>query len=126
MVSEARYRYGVNGVILDYLQIIGGKPTRESEASHLDKVSQWLADPAKKYKIWILVLGQINQEGNTRGGEGIRLACDMCLELHRDDISVPTAWIEMKDTRYTKWMNLGGENMPALSMNPHGQYFEEI
>lgn len=126
MVSEAKFRYGVNGVILDYLQLVGGKSGKVSEASHLDAVSQWLAEAAKKYKIWIFALGQINQEGNTRGGEGIRLACDMCLELHRDDLSEPTAWIEMKDTRYTKWANLGGEGIPALQMNEFGQYFEEI
>lgn len=126
MVSEAKYRYGVNGVILDYLQLVGGKPAKASESSHLDAVSQWLAEAVKKYKIWILVLGQINQEGNTRGGEGIRLACDMCLELHREDLTGNEAWIEMKDTRYTRWGNLGGKDEPALLINPMGQYFEEL
>lgn len=126
MVSESRYRYGVNGVIVDYLQLVGGKPSRMSDAAHLDAVSQWLADAAKKYKIWILVLGQINQDGNTRGGEGIRLACDMCLELHREDLSDNTGWIEMKDTRYTRWANLGSKENPAVIMREHGQYFEEL
>lgn len=125
MVSEAKYRYGVNGVILDYLQLVGGKQSKTSEAAHLDAVSQWLAEAAKKYKIWIFALGQINQEGNTRGGEGIRLACDMCLELHREDLTEGTAWVEMKDTRYTKWMNMGSKDQPALIMKEHGQYFEE-
>jgi replicative DNA helicase len=126
IVSEAKYRYDVNGVILDYLQLVGGKQAKVSEAVHLDNVSQWLAEAAKKYKIWILALGQINQEGNTRGGEGIRLACDMCLELHRKDLTTNTAWIEMKDTRYTSWGNLGGEGDEPLIMKEYGQYFEQI
>lgn len=126
MISEAKYRYGVNGVILDYLQLVGGKSSKVSEATHLDNVSQWLAEAAKKYKIWIFALGQINQEGNTRGGEGIRLACDMCLELHRDDLTQTTAWLEMKDTRYTAWGNMGEKGQPSLVMQPFGQYFEQI
>jgi replicative DNA helicase len=126
MVSEAKYRYGVNGVILDYLQLVGGKSSKTSEASHLDAVSQWLAEAAKKYKIWIMALGQINQEGNTRGGEGIRHACDMCIEIHREDITQPTAWLEMKDSRYMPYGNMGDKDNPALIMREHGQYFEEI
>jgi hypothetical protein len=50
----------------------------------------------------------------------------MCLELHRKDLTTNTAWVEMKDTRYTPWGNLGGEGDEPLIMKEYGQYFEEI
>lgn len=125
-VASAIYQHKIQGIILDYWQLVGGKDAKRSTAEHLDGVAQWIADFCRQHGIWSVTMAQINQEGNTRGGEGIRLAFDQVYELHREDISQPYAWLEMRDTRYTKWMNIGSKDIPGLFMNEKGPYFEEV
>jgi len=126
--SSAIDRHGVKGIILDYWQLIGGKQKGQSDASHLDEVAQWIADYSRKRGVWSLVMAQINQEGNTRGGEGMRLAFDQvyCLQSPEDDPSRSVRWLDMMETRYTGWKNIGSENSPRLQINPKGVFMEEI
>lgn len=116
----------ITGLILDYWQLVGGKIKGQSTAEHLDDVAQWIADFCRRNGLWAIVLGQINQEGNTRGSEGIRLACDQLYELHREDVTQPGTWIEMLETRYTKWANIGSKTAPRLLLQEKGPYFTEI
>lgn len=125
MVVTLLYRDKVEGIILDYLQLVGGKPGSKSTAEHLDGVAQWIADFGRRHGIWMIVVAQINQDGNTRGGEGLRLACDQCYQLHRDNVDVGDAYMEMMDTRYTPWRDIGSAENPALEMKDNGPYFEE-
>ena len=70
---------------------------------------------------------KINQEGNTRGGEGLRLAFDQVYHMRapNDDPSRSGRWLEMIDTRYTKWANIGSETAPGLTLEEKGLYFSE-
>jgi replicative DNA helicase len=126
IVSNAHEQHKIDGFILDYWQLVGGKPKTKSTAEHLDEVAQWIADTSRKMGVWSITMAQINQEGNTRGGEGIRLAFDQLYQLHREDLGHPHAWLEMMETRYTPWTNIGDKDRPGLIMMEHGQYFEEI
>lgn len=125
-VSAAIHRHRVQGVILDYWQLVGGKPRSKSTAEHLDEVAQWIADFCREHGLWSVTMAQINQEGNTRGGEGIRLAFDQVYELIREDETMPQAWLKMLDTRYTPWMNVGSKERPGLYMNERGPFFEQL
>lgn len=126
VVQLAIIDHGISGFILDYWQLVGGKPQGKSTSEHLDEVAQWIADFCRKNKLWALVMAQINQEGNTRGGEGMRLAFDQVYQIHREVINSPDVWFEMLDTRYTAWANIGEKGSPGFSMNNYGPYFEEI
>lgn len=119
-------KHRVKGFILDYWQLVGGKQKNQSDAAHLDEVAQWIADFGRTYDVWTITMAQINQEGNTRGGEGIRLAFDQLYQIHREDLTMPDAWIEMMETRYTPWMNIGSKEKAGLLMMERGPYFEEI
>jgi replicative DNA helicase len=121
-------RHKVKGIILDYWQLVGGKGKNQSTSEHLDAVAQWIADFGRKMGVWFIVMAQINQEGNTRGGEGIRLAFDQVYQIkpQGDDPSMSGRWLEMMDSRYTKWMNLGTESEPRLLINEKGPFFEEV
>ncbi len=123
VVANAVSRHQIKGFILDYWQLVEGKEKGDSEAAHLGRVAQWIANACKQYNIWALVLAQINQEGNTRGGEGIRLAFDQVYHLHREDTSQPDAWLEMMDTRYTAWANIGSKERAGLLLNDKGPFF---
>lgn len=125
IVKQAILKHGIKGFILDYWQLVGGKENKKSTAEHLDEVAQWLADTAKKHNLFVIAMAQINQEGNTRGGEGLRLACDQLYQIQRPDITQSGMWLEMMDTRYTAWMNIGSDDSQVMNLNPKGPYFEE-
>lgn len=118
-------KHKVRGMILDYLQLVRPDKATGNKADHLDEVAQWVADFSRKHDIWAIALCQINQEGNTRGGEGIRLAFDQVYEIHREDITHPDAWVEMLETRYTPWMNIGSKESPRMFMHEKGPHFAE-
>lgn len=129
-VVTAHMKHGIKGFILDYWQLVGGKDGRSNEAYHLGEVAQWIAEICRKLDIWALVAAQINQDGNTRGGEGMRLAFDQVYHLQPvggegGDITMPGRWLEMMDTRYTQWANIGNENMAGLMLNEKGLFFEQ-
>jgi DnaB-like helicase C terminal domain len=125
IVVRAVMQHKVKGIILDYWQLVGGKEPRRSTADHLDEVAQWIADTGHKHKVWMLVAAQIKQEGNTRGGEGIRLAFDQVYQMHRMSESSAHIWMEMMDTRYTPWMNLGSKDYAKFFMHVKGPFFSE-
>lgn len=125
-VTLAHMKYGIKGFILDYWQLVTGKG-KESEAYFLGEVAQWIAEIGRKLDIFSLTAAQINQEGNTRGGEGMRLAFDQVYQLHpmNNDVTIPNRWLEMMDTRYTGWMNIGSNDMAGYELMEKGLYFNE-
>lgn len=127
MLDSAVEMHAIKGFILDYWQLVGGKRKNQNTAEHLDEVAQWIADYTRKKGLFSIVFAQINQEGNTRGGEGIRLAFDQVYELKapEDDPSRSGRWLEMRDTRYTAWLNIGSETQDGLILNQTGLYFEQ-
>jgi replicative DNA helicase len=116
--------HGVKGIIWDYWQLVGGKPKGESEEYHLRNAAQWFADFCRTHEIFGLTAAQENQTGNTRGGEGLKLACDIYFTLHREKSS-PLAWLEMEESRYVLYANVGSEAEPGLILNPKGVFFED-
>lgn len=125
MARIAVEKHKVKGMILDYLQLVRPDKATGNKADHLDEVAQWVADFSRKHNIWAIALCQINQEGNTRGGEGIRLAFDQVYEIHREDLAQPDTWVEMMETRYTPWMNIGSKEQPKMFMAEKGPHFAE-
>lgn len=125
-MSTAVQKHKVKGIILDYWQLVGGKNSKDSEAKHLDNVAQWIADFVKENQIFCLVFAQMNQEGNTRGSEGIRKSVDQFYEIHREDLTSGEAWVEMKDTRYTGWNDIGSKDRAGWILEEKGVYFREL
>lgn len=126
IILLAKVQKKITGFILDYWQLVGGKARGKSTSEHLDTVAQWIADICRKYELWSIVMAQINQDGNTRGGEGLRLAFDQVYELRapEDDPTRSERWLDMMDTRYTQWQSVGGESNPKMFLNKRGPYFD--
>jgi replicative DNA helicase len=124
MVTRAILHHKISGVILDYWQLVGGKAKSETEEFHLRNVAQWFADICRREGIWCLMAAQLNQEGNTRSGEGLKLACDIYMTLNREKDS-EGAWMEMQESRYVLYNDVGSETMPGLFLNKNGPHFED-
>lgn len=129
-LAIAVHKHRIKGFILDYWQLVGGKGKGQSEAGHLDEVAQWIANFCRKHQVWAVVMAQINQEGNTRGGEGMRLAFDQVYAIKgmgdKEDVSFPGRWLQMLDTRYTEWNNIGSPSMDGLYLETRGLYFHDL
>jgi replicative DNA helicase len=128
ILDHAVIKLGVKGVILDYWQLVGGKKPSKSTAEHLDEVAQYLADYSRQKGLFNITFAQINQEGNTRGGEGIRLAFDQVYDIKapENDPSTSVRYLEMMETRYTQWQDIGSESSPRFKIVKDGLFFEEI
>lgn len=129
IVLLAKVQKKVTGFILDYWQLVGGKDRGRSTSEHQDEVAQWIADICRQYDLWAIVMAQINQDGNTRGGEGLRLSFDQVYQLNsNDEDNDPSAtgrWLQMMDTRYTQWADVGSKDKPGFYLKVKGPYFEE-
>lgn len=121
VIATAVLKHGIEGVIVDYWQIIGGRG-RMDERQHLDHVAQEIANISEHFNIWNWTLSQINNDGNTRGGEGIRNACTMMLEMHRPKKNEPWVWFEMKETRNTEWVDIGEKGRESIIIDGNGPF----
>lgn len=124
-MSTAVVRYKVEGIILDYFQLVGGAG-KDNLVNHLDEVAQWIATFCRDNNIWAVVMAQMNQSDNIRGGEGLRLAFDQVYELKRCGDSNNAFYCEQMDTRYTPWCAMGDENTPSLEMDRNAPYFKDF
>lgn len=129
-VVSAAVLKGCKGFILDYWQLVKC-PHNKNKTEHLDEVAQWIHEACQKYNVWAIVLGQVNRDGTVRGGDGMQLAFDQVYQLqaigeNADDASEPGRWLEMLDTRYTSWANIGSKDCAGLIMNEKGPFFEEV
>ncbi len=120
-VERAVKDHGIRGFFLDYLQLVRGSGDR---VEHLENVSNAVVSLVKDLNIWAVVAAQLNQEDNTRGGEGMLLAFDQVYSLRRPKFS-EGAWLEMKESRYTPYMNIGSEKSPGLILEMNGPHFCE-
>ena len=67
---------------------------------------------------------QLNQDGNVRGGEGLKLACDQYYALHREKDEAG-AWLEMEESRYTLYQHVGSASVPGIWLHKIGPHFSD-
>lgn len=116
----------VKGFILDYWQLVKGEKKGQLTAAHLDAVSQWIADTAKKYGVFAIVMAQINKDGNTRDSEGLGNAFDQVFQIHREDATLPEAWVQTMVSRHTPSLDIGSKDEAGWKIAGFGPTFEEI
>ena len=68
---------------------------------HPVEIAQWIADFSRRNGIWSITMAQLNQEDNTRGGEGIRLAFVMAATTLAGFESMTALGEEASDARKT-------------------------
>ena len=126
MVLSAKINYGIKGFFLDSLQLVTGKEKGQTEEHHLRNVAQWCADICREQDLFSVVTCQVvaagERAGGPRGGEGVRLAADVYLRLHRE-LGDVGAWLAMENSRYLPYVSAGSETNPGLIMEPCGPYF---
>lgn len=125
IIMDAIARRGITGFVLDYWQRVTGKSARETEEWHLREVAETMANICRRHGVWGLVPAQLNQQGTTRGGEGLKLCCDWYGTLNRPKDS-HNAWVDVELCRYTRTRAVGTEDIPALWMHYNGPWFQDV
>ncbi len=126
VITTAVAKYKIKGFILDYWQLVGGKNTKDSDATFLGMVAQWQAAICKRHGLFGLNTAQLNRDGVVLGSGGLQRACDQMYFLLRPDETEPYAYLEMKKSRYTPFMHIGDATNPSLKINGRGGFFEQI
>jgi replicative DNA helicase len=125
MVSSV-IKLQVKGVIIDYWQLIQGQGPRETEEKHLRTVAQGIADFAKNHGVWVLLLSQTNENGQTFAGQGLIKACDQLWYIETPKNEPDRRWLRMGASRYTPHADYGGEDMAPLLLDKRiGPHFKE-
>jgi replicative DNA helicase len=115
----------VNGIVLDYIQLVRGRERNESPIDHAEKVCEWIASMVKEEEIFFITAAQLNREGNIRGGDNIKMFFDWIGNINYDE-ERRMGWIDCTDSRYTMKMNVGSKDYPALKMHMNGVHFADI
>lgn len=113
---------GLTGAFLDCLQLVMGRQKNQTEEQHIREVADWITAFCRREEFWVVSTAQLNQEGNIRGGEGPRLACDMYFTFHRDK-DESGGWLEMGESRFTKYQHVGSPSLPGIWLHSKGPHF---
>lgn len=125
VIHYYKFKHDIEGVVVDYMQLLRGRRDRQTGAEFMDDVAQWFAEAVKKLDIWALVLAQMNQDGNVRGGEGMRLAFDQVYALE-PSAAKDEAYLPMWESRYTPAVDIGTKYDGAYKLSLVGPHFEEL
>lgn len=124
VMAHAVAKHKIKGLVLDYIQLVTGKPKGESDAAFVGEVAQWLANFCGDNDIWLLSVAQLNREGDILGSGGIKRAADQLYHIKKN--AADGVWLYCDKSRYTMQMDVGSEAYPAFRLNKLGAYFEEV
>ncbi|NUB28532.1 DnaB-like helicase N-terminal domain-containing protein [Azospirillum brasilense] len=125
-ILAAKYRHRCAGVIVDYWQLVTGRPPGTSEEEHLRRVAEWLAATVKRLGIWVLILAQLTDDGEATAVSrtGMNRNADQLYFLRDCDLD-GARWLEGKASRYTPTTDIGAQGEPALKLVYPGPHFED-
>jgi replicative DNA helicase len=124
VLVHAVTKHSIKGLVLDYIQLVTGKPKGQSSAEFVEEVAQWLANFCGENDIWLLSVAQLNRDGDILGSGGIKRASDQIYHIKK--VGKDGAWLFCDKSRYTMLTDCGSELMPAFRLNKLGAYFEEV
>lgn len=134
MIADIGMSGAYDGIIIDYFQLVRKEDSRESDAAFGARCAQRIAQMVKKFpNIWVLTAAQLNRDGEVRGSDGLRMACDVLFMLETTEFGDPEggtqieAWLKMSASRYTPYRDIGSEQQPAYRLRKDiGPYYEEL
>lgn len=128
-LSRLVIKHKIRGFILDYWQLVEGQQKNETEERHLRRVAQWIANFARKHKIWCILLSQVNDEGKLFAGKGLVKACDQLYTIENAETGneEQEIWLRMTHSRYTPLADVGSAGSPMLYVNKKsGPFIDEL
>lgn len=125
-VLSLRYRHRCVGVIVDYWQLVSGRPGGQSEEEHLRRVAEWMAATAKRLDIWFVVLAQLTDDGEATAisRTGMLRNADQVYFLRYTDMDMGR-WLQCMASRYTPPTDIGSKDDAAIKLEYPGPHFRD-
>lgn len=124
MIIAEVHAHKVKVVIVDYWQLITNPNSKSSQQEKQQEAAQMLADLASELDIAILVTGQLNQEGQPRGGEGILASAGIVVRLNRPEEG-EDGFFETMVSNKGPARSKGNVNTPAITLSLPGPLFRD-
>ena len=121
-ILHAVHRYKVQGVIIDYWQLIRGREKGVSEESHLRDCANRLAALARRLGIWILMACQTDAFGKPLVSTGILQAASLFIRLQRDP-NDQQGFFTTEKSNYGPIADGGTPENPGMIFDLRGPYF---
>jgi KaiC/GvpD/RAD55 family RecA-like ATPase len=121
-IVHAIHKHGIEGVIIDYWQLIRGRERGQSEEGHMRDVANRLAALARRENIWILIAVQVDESGRVKISDSIKLACALYVRLMRAPNDT-TAYFHTEKSNYTRLTDTGSASTPGMIFHHHGPHF---
>lgn len=124
ILTLAQSKYGIVGYFLDYLQIVEGKDSRESDAGFQERVTKWMHQFGKKSGLFGVYAAQLNRQGDVRGSDGAIMNADQVWEVKLDR-EKGTGWLKQLASRYSALGSIGDDKNPAIRLHKNGPHFKD-
>lgn len=121
-ILRAIHRHGIEGVFIDYWQLIGGREKGQSEDGHFSFVANKLAAIARQENIWIVLAVQTDDKGKPLRSESILQASALFLRLQRDPNDQATFFTTEKNN-YGRYADVGSSSTPGAVFDLEGPHF---
>jgi len=121
-IIRAAHRFGIEGFILDYWQLIGGRERGQNEREHMRNVANRLAAICRRENIWGLVAAQTDQNGRLEISEWLKVAASLYIALRRDENDSIAHFVTEK-SNYTRYADTGNQHIPGMIFDQAGPHF---
>jgi predicted ATP-dependent serine protease len=125
--AEARHQakqHGARVLMLDTMQLVGGRQGRELEEQHMARVAEGLRSLVQNLRISGIVTVQMDQMGQVwRRAGAIAHTASAFLVLNRDR-SQDGAWLENHGNSMGDEADIGTVDSPSLRLNRSGPHFQ--
>ena len=121
-ILHAVHRHKVQGVIIDYWQLIRGREKGVSEEAHLRDCANRLAALARRLGIWILMACQTDQYGKPLVSPGILQAASLFIRLQRDP-NDQHGFFTTEKSNYGPLADGGTPDNPGMIFDLQGPFF---
>jgi replicative DNA helicase len=122
VILHAVHRHKVQGVIIDYWQLIRGREKGVSEEAHLRDCANRLAALARRLGIWILMACQTDAFGKPLISSGILQAASLFIRLQRDP-NDQQGFFTTEKSNYGPLADGGTPENPGIIFDLQGPYF---
>lgn len=116
--------HGIKVVLVDYWQLITNPGSKSNQQEKQQEAAQMLADLAATLDIPIVVTGQLNQEGDPRGGEGILASAGLVVRINRPD-EMETGFLEGMVSNKGPIRTIGNPQKPSIALIQPGPHFDD-
>lgn len=121
-IIHASHRHGIEGVIIDYWQLIRGRERGQSEEGHLRDVANKLAEICRRENLWMLVAVQLDDAGRPKISDAIVQAAALHLRLMRTENDT-VAHFRTEKSNYTRYADTGSSSTPGMIFRDEGPHF---